>query len=65
MLIKFLISIKVAFNQAFLTSAGNMVTSKKFLGSGMKCDTYEPGYPKEGNEYFNSFTKDLKKYANL
>ena len=33
---------KVYLNQAFLTSAGNLVTYVKFLGSGMKFDTSEP-----------------------
>ena len=50
---------KVSFNQAFLTSAGNLVTSAKFLVSGMKCDTSETDYPKSGNELFKSFTTDL------
>ena len=36
LLIKFLISSKVAFSPAFLTSDGNLVTSKKILGSGLK-----------------------------
>ena len=53
LLIKFLIYFKVDFNQAFLESAGNMVTSEKFLGYGMKCDTYEPVYFKVGNELFH------------
>ena len=52
-LIKFLISFKVAFNQAFLTSDGNLVTYEKFLGSGVKCDTYDPDYPKVGNVLFS------------
>ena len=33
---------KVAFNQDFLISAGNMATSAKPLGSGMYCETSEP-----------------------
>ena len=53
LLIKFLDSFKVAFNQAFLTSAGNLVNSEKFLGSKMKCDTSEPEFTKLGNEFFN------------
>ena len=44
-----LIYVKVAFNQAFLTSAGNLATSAKLLDSGMKCDTSDPDYPKVGN----------------
>ena len=59
LLIKFFISFKVSFNQAFLTSSGNLVTSEKFLGSGIKCDTYEPDYPKVGYALFGSFTTDL------
>ena len=48
---KSLIYFKVAFNPAFLTSAGN---SCKLLGSAIKCSTYEPNYPKVGNELFIS-----------
>ena len=44
----------------FLTSSGNLVTSAKFLGSGMKYDNFEPGYPKVGNGFCNSFTIALK-----
>ena len=33
-------------------SAGNIVTFAKFLGSGIKCDTSEPDYPKVGNVSF-------------
>ena len=45
LLIIFLISFKVAFNQLFLMSVGNMMTSLECLGSGMKCDTSEPDSP--------------------
>ena len=55
----FLIYFKVSFIQVFLTSAGNMVTSVKFMGFGMKWDTSEPNYPKAGNELFNYFTTNL------
>ena len=48
-----MIYFEVSFNQAFLTSAGNMATSEKLFGSGMKCDTSEPDSPKVGNELFN------------
>ena len=48
-MIGFVIYFNVAFNQAFLKSAGNLVTSEKFLGSGIKCDTSGPDYPKVGN----------------
>ena len=44
-----LIDFKVAFNQAFLESAGNLVNYEKFMGPGMKCDTSDPYYPKVGN----------------
>ena len=60
LLIKNLIYFKGAFNQAFLASAVNLASSAKFLGSGLKCDTYEPDSPKVGNELFNSFTAALK-----
>ena len=59
LLIKFLISFKVDFNQAFFTSAGNLVTSEKFLGYGIKCDTSEPDSTKLYNAFFNSFTTAL------
>ena len=55
-----LIYFKVAFNQAFLKSAGNLVTSTKFLGFGMKCATYEPDSPKADNRLFNMLTTFLK-----
>ena len=32
-----------------------METSEKSLGSGMKSETYEPDYPKVGNELFSLF----------
>ena len=57
---KCLISFKDAFNQAFLASAGNLVTCAKFLGSIMKCDTYETDYPKVFNTSFSFFTTALK-----
>ena len=60
-----LISFKVDFNQAFLTYAGNLVTSAKLLGSGMKCDTSEPDYPKLVNAFFSSFTTALKNLCSL
>ena len=53
LLIKIPISFKVVFDQAFLTSSGDLVDSETFLGSGMKCDTYDPDSPKVGNELFN------------
>ena len=36
-----------------MTSAGNMATLARFLGSGMKCDASEPDCPKLGNAFFN------------
>ena len=56
----FLISFDVNFNQAFLVSAGNLVTSEKFLGYGMNCDTSDTDSPKSGNEFFNDFPMTLK-----
>ena len=53
------ISFKVAFKQVFLTSAGNMVTSEKVLGTVMKCDTSDPDYPKVGNVLIYSSTTAL------
>ena len=50
---RFLISTKIVFNQAFLTYAGNLATSEKLLGYGIKCDTSEPDSTKAGNELFN------------
>ena len=58
-MIIFLISLKVAFNQAFLEPADNIVTYEKFLGYGVKCDTSEPNSKKLGNEVFSSFTTYL------
>ena len=60
LLIRFLIYLKASFDQAFLAFAGNMVTSENFMGSGMKCDTSNPDYPKLCNELFNYFTASLK-----
>ena len=59
MLITFLIYFRFPFNQDFLTSAGNLVTSAKFMVSGMKCDTSDNDSPKVGSELFNSFTPAL------
>ena len=56
----FLFHFKIAFNQTFLTSDGNLVNSEKYLGSGIKCDTSETNYTKVRNGLFNSFTTDLK-----
>ena len=60
LLVMFLISFKVSFNTEFSTSAGNLVTSTKFLGSGMKCDNSEHDSPKVGNELFNYSKATLK-----
>ena len=51
---------KIFFNQASFKYAGNLVTSEKFLGSGIKCDTYEPDSHKEVNALFNSFETALQ-----
>ena len=59
LLIKVLISFKVAFNQSFLTSDGNLVTSSKLLGYEMKCDTSDPDSTKLGNALFSSFATSL------
>ena len=55
-----LISFKVASNQTFLESSGNLVNSAKSLGSGMKCDTSKTDSPKVENALFSSFKTDLK-----
>ena len=55
LLIIFLIYFKIYFSQSLLTSFGNLATSAKFLGSGMKYSTFDPKYPKVGSELFNSF----------
>ena len=57
---KFVISLNFSFNLAFLTSDGNLVTSEKFLGSGVKCDTSKPDFPKVENQFFNLFITSLK-----
>ena len=57
--IKFFVSFKVDFIQAFLMSAVNLVYSETFLGSVMKCDTSEPYFLKLVNEFCNSFTTAL------
>ena len=38
-------------------SSGNFATSGKFLGSVIKCETYEPDSPKDGNSCKISFTE--------
>ena len=42
-----------------MTPAGNMVTSARLLGSGMKYETYETDSTKVGNEWCNLFTTAL------
>ena len=59
-LLIFLIYFKVAFNQAFLKYAGNIVTYAKLLGSGIKCDTSDPDSPKVGNAIVSSLTIYLR-----
>ena len=63
LLIKFLISFKVAFNRAFLTSAVNLVTSAKLLGYRMKCYNSDPDSPKLGNKLFSLFTIALNNFC--
>ena len=46
LLVRFFIYLRVAFNQGSLIFSANLVTSAKFLSSGMKWDTYEPDSPK-------------------
>ena len=58
-MIKFLIYFKVAFNQYFLTSAGNQATSTKQLGSGIKYDNSKPDFPNKYNGLLNSFKTTL------
>ena len=57
---KFLIPLKFALSQDFLTSAGNMVLSTKFMGFGLKWDTSDFDSPKTGNTFFNYFYNNLK-----
>ena len=63
-LIRFFIYFKVYFNQAFLTSTGNLMNNTKFLGYGMKCETSDPDYTKVVNAFFILFTTALKNYEN-
>ena len=49
LLIRFLISFRVAFSQCFFLLSDNFVTSEKFLGSGMKWETSDPDSPRGGN----------------
>ena len=58
-LIILFISFKVALNQDFLKSDGNIVTSENLLGYGIKCDTYYPDSPKVGNALFSLFNVSL------
>ena len=60
LLIKFSIYFKLAFSQAFLTSAGNIVIPTKVLGYGTKCDNSKPYYTKLGNASFISFTTNFE-----
>ena len=45
LLIRLMISLRVAFIQGFFFSSGNFVTSEKNLGSGMKWEISEPDSP--------------------
>ena len=59
-MIKVLIYLEVAFNKAFLKSAGNLANYAKSLGYEMKCDTYDNDSPDAENEIFDSFKTVLK-----
>ena len=64
MLIRLVISLRVAFIQGFLMFSENCVTSAKFQGSGMKWETYEPDSPKGINSceiYFTTVGNNLCK----
>ena len=56
LLMIFLISLRVAFNQGFLIFFDNFFISAKFLGSSMKWETSEPDYPKLVNSCEISIT---------
>ena len=56
LLMIFFISLRFAFSQGFLIFYDNFVTSAKFLGSGMKWETFEPDSPKLVNSCEISFT---------
>ena len=56
---------KVASNQAILTYTGNLVTSAKFLGSGMKCDTSDTDYTKLRNGFFSLFITAVKFFLKI
>ena len=45
LLMRFFISLRVAYNQGFLIFSDNFVTSAKKLGSGMKWEASEPDSP--------------------
>ena len=55
LLMRFFISLRVAFSQGCLIFSDNFVTSAKFLGSGMKWETSEPDSTKLVNSCKISF----------
>ena len=64
LLIRFFISLRVAFGQGLFMFSDNLVTSEKFLGSGMKWETSEPDSPKVLNSceiYFTTVLNTLFK----
>ena len=63
LLIRFLISFKVASSQDFLTSAANLAYSEKFLDFDMKWDTSDTDSHKAVNELLNSLTTTLNNFC--
>ena len=58
---RFLISLRVAFNQVFLIFSANFVTSTKFLGSGMKWEEYFLKSFRDSILYWVNFKKEEAK----
>ena len=65
LLIRFFIFLRVSFSQGFFMFSDNLVTSEKFLGSGMKLENSEPESPKGVNSWEISFTTVLNTLGNL
>ena len=65
MLIELLIFFKVAFIQGLLISSNNLVTSEKFLGSGMNSETFKYDSQKIGKACKISLTTALNNFVNL
>ena len=66
MLIRFFVSLRVAYSQGFLIFSGNFVTSAKFLGSGMKWETSEVKKLSENTRkpWLNATLKEIKNLIN-